>query len=91
MDTKAEKVYIINPKIGDIYRINNNSVYTTLKVNKILKDSVSIFINDMETSGYSGIDEINNDKNYNKLKSFSKEELREMYNQNIIYQIDRPE
>jgi hypothetical protein len=91
MATKAEKVYIINPKIGDIYRINNNSVYTTLKVNKILKDSVSIFINDMETSGYSGIDEINNDKNYNKLKSFSKEELREMYNQNIIYQIDRPE
>ena len=56
-----------------------------------MKDSVSIFINDMETSGYSGIDEINNDKNYNKLKSFSKEELREMYNQNIIYQIDRPE
>ncbi|MCV9928074.1 zinc ribbon domain-containing protein [Flavobacterium sp. LS1R49] len=87
--TKEEKIHIRNPEIGDLYRIKTPTGYTTFKVNKVLKDSVYVFINNMETTGYSGIDKININENYNELRSFSKPELLKMYDQNIIYQIDR--
>ncbi|MBP2282508.1 hypothetical protein H4V97_000826 [Flavobacterium sp. CG_23.5] len=86
---KAEKQYIINPLIGDIYRVNNDGHYSTLKVKKVSNDTISIYINDMETNTYSGIDEINIDKNYNKTQFFTKQNLRDLYTKNIIYQIDR--
>ena len=86
---KAEKLYIQNPLAGDIYRINNDGHYTTLKVKSTTKDSINVYVNDMETNNYSGIDEINIDKNYNKIQLFSKENLKELFNENTIYQIDR--
>ena len=85
----AEKIFIVNPKKGDVYIVNNNSIYTTLKVNKVVSDSVYVYLNDFSLNGYSGINEIDIDKNYNKIVSFSKLDLKSMYDKNIIYQIDR--
>lgn len=91
--TAKEKTYAQNPRSGDIYRIRNSvsGRYTTAKVNKVMGDSVSLYPNDLEVGGYSGIDEINIDKNYKTLQMVSRQQLEEMYKQNIIYQIDREE
>lgn len=86
---KTEKVYIQNPLAGDIYLVNNDGHYTTLKVKSVTKDSVNIYLNDMEASNYSGIDKINIDKNYNKTQFFTKENLKELFDKNTIYQINR--
>jgi hypothetical protein len=86
---KAEKEYIKAPLTGDIYFVNNNGRYTTLKVKSITKDSVAIYLNDIEVSHYSGINEINVDKNYNKTEFFTKQNLKKLYDENIIYEINR--
>ena len=87
--TKEEKIRIQKPEIGDIYRVNTRPGYTTLKVNKISNDSVSVFLNDKNVNHYDKIDNINVSRNYNKSQVFSKNELLNMFNENIIYQIDR--
>lgn len=87
--TKEEKIRIQKPEIGDIYRVNTRPGYTTLKVNKISNDSVSVFLNDKNVNHYDKIDDINVSRNYNKSQVFSKNELLNMFNENIIYQIDR--
>jgi len=86
-----EKIYVKNPKSGDVYRINlkDSPNYTTLKVNRVTKDSVTLFVNEYETSGYNGISEIDIDVNYKSQVSISKEHLRKMYADSEIYQIDR--
>jgi hypothetical protein len=43
----------------------------------------------METSSGTGIDEIDIDKNYKRTQFFSKENLKELFDKSIIYQIDR--
>lgn len=87
--TKEEKTRIQKPEIGDIYRVNTGSGYTTLKVNTISNDSVSVFLNDINVNHYDKIDAIDVSKNYNKSHVFSKKELLHMFNENTIYQIDR--
>ena len=87
--TKEEKLRIQKPEIGDIYRVNTGSAYTTFKVNKISNDSVSVFLNDIQVNNYDQIEDIDISKNYNKLHLFSKHELLNMFNENTIYQIDR--
>jgi hypothetical protein len=86
---KAEKNYIKSPLTGDIYLVNNDGHYTTLKVKSVSKDSVGIYLNDMEVDNYTGINDINIDKNYNKTQNFTKQDLKDLYDKNIIYQIDR--
>lgn len=86
---KNEKKYIENPKVNDVYYIHIENSYTTLKVVEIRKDSIVVFLNSMESSGYSGIDEINVKENYIKRENFSKNQIIKMFNENIIYQIDR--
>lgn len=87
--TKEEKIRIQKPKIGDIYRVKTESGYTTLKVNKISNDSVSVLLNNINVNNYDQIDDINISKNYSKSSLFSKDKLLDMFNENIIYQIDR--
>jgi hypothetical protein len=86
---KAEKTYIQNPLTGDIYRINNDGHFSTLKVKSVIRDSVNIYLNDMETSSGTGINEIDIDENYKRTQFFSKENLKELFDKRIIYQIDR--
>jgi hypothetical protein len=63
--------------------------FTTLKVKSVIRDSVNIYLNDMETSSGTGIDEIDIDKNYKRTQFLSKENLKELFDKSIIYQIDR--
>ena len=86
---KLEKEYIQNPLIGDVYLLNNDGHYTTLKVKSVLNDNVTIYINDLEVSNYSGIDKINVDENYNQIQSYTKQNLKELFDKNVIYQINR--
>lgn len=89
--SKEEKIRIRKPEVSDVYRvnINNDGIYTTLKVNKIYNDSVSVFLNDIQVSNYDKVKDIDISRNYNKLRLFSKQELLKMFNENQIYQIDR--
>jgi hypothetical protein len=87
--TKEEKIRIQKPEIGDIYRVKTESGYTTLKVNKFSTDSILVFLNDIQVDNYDKIDDIDISKNYNKSRLFSKHELLNMFNENIIYQVDR--
>lgn len=85
---KDEIIRIQKPTIGDIYRIKNENGYTTFKVKKIYNDSVSLYLNDIYVDNYDQIDDIDISKNYNKTQLFSKENLKELFDKNIIYQID---
>lgn len=86
--TKEERIRIQKPTIGDIYRIKNENGYTTFKVNKIYKDSISVFLNDIYIDNYDQIEDIDISKNYNKSRTFSKLELLKMFDSNKIYQVD---
>ena len=90
-ETDKDKLYSQYPKIGDIYRIKNEKYFTTLKVNSVMKDSVAVFVNDLQTDRYNGIDEINVPQNYNTIIVYPRQFIRTMYNENKIYQIDRDE
>lgn len=87
--TKMEKEYIQQPLKGDVYRVSKDGVWTTLKVSEIRNDSVIVYLNDYSLNNYLGIEKIDIKENYTKLKSFSKLELQKLYNDDIIYQIDR--
>lgn len=62
---------------------------TTLKVKSVIRGRVNIYLNDMEKSSIKGINEIDFDKNYKRTKFLSKENLKELFDKSIIYQIDR--
>lgn len=87
--TKIEKQYIKQPLKDDVYRVSKDGAWTTLKVYEIKNDSVIVYLNNYSLNNYSGIEKIDIEENYTKLKSFSKLELQKLYNDNIIYQIDR--
>jgi hypothetical protein len=86
---KLEKVYIREPKNNDIYKINIDGEYSTLKVSSVTKDSVLILLNKFTLNNYNGIDQININENYTTIKIFSKKELLKLYNENSIYEIVR--
>lgn len=83
-----ERVFITQPKSGDVYYIHHET-YTTYKVDKVNADSVSVFLNQMETSDYNQLKDIDIDINYKEYKVFSIKDLKKMYDENIIYQIKR--
>lgn len=62
---------------------------TTLKVKSVIRGRVNIYLNDMEKSSRKGINEIDFDKNHKRTKFLSKENLKELFDKSIIYQIDR--
>lgn len=87
---KKEAEYLKAPKIGDIYRFESNpGFYSTMKVEKILKDSLHVYLNEMETNKTSGIDDINKPENYKNLYGYSIDEIRKMYANKEIYEINR--
>lgn len=87
---KKEAEYLKAPKAGDIYRFESNpGYYSTMKVESVTKDSMHVFINDMETNKMSGISDIDKSDNYKELYSYSIEEIRKMYKTKEIYEINR--
>lgn len=91
-DDANEKIYIQNPKKGDVYFIKcNNNFYSTLRVDIVLKDSIEITQNDYQTDLQTGIEKIDIEKNYTNSKyRFSKKALIELQKKDTIYEIKRP-
>lgn len=59
------KEYLKNPKKGDVYHIKlKNEHFSSIRVDSVSKDSLDVTFNDYETDLYSGIDDIDVDKNY---------------------------
>jgi hypothetical protein len=82
--------YIKSPKAGDLYLLNTeNHHYTTMKVDQVLKDSVTVFINEMEIDLESDIDKIDIDKYYINKYNFSKKDLLKLYDKEEIYEVRR--
>lgn len=87
---KKEAEYLKAPKVGDVYRFESNKgYYSTMKVETVLKDSLYVLVNDMETNKTSGINDIDKPENYKELYGYSLKEIRKMYKDNEIYEIDR--
>jgi hypothetical protein len=87
---KKEAEYLKAPKVGDIYRFESNpGFYSTMKVESILKDSLHVFINKVETNKTSGIDDIDKPENYSEIYGYSKAEIIKMYKDKEIYEINR--
>ncbi len=86
----SEKEYIKDPKVGDVYHINaSEGFYSSMKVEKVFKDSVYAFVNEMETDKMTGVDDIDKAENYKEIYGYSKAQLVKLYNDKEIYQIDR--
>ncbi|MBS7787747.1 hypothetical protein KIH23_10605 [Flavobacterium sp. CYK-55] len=85
-----EKIFISQPKTGDVYYVHNET-YTTYKVDEIDGDSVRVFLNRMETSDYNQLKDIDTDNNYIEHKVFAHQDLKKMFEDNVIYQIKRKE
>lgn len=83
--------YIKNPKVGDIYEIQMGlSNYSTMRLDKISKDSIYFTYNDYITDSSTGIDEIDIDKNYTTQKDVTtKKALAEMHKKETILSINR--
>ncbi|GAA4045830.1 zinc-ribbon domain-containing protein [Flavobacterium chungnamense] len=87
---KKEAEYLKAPKVGDVYKFESNpGFYSTMKVESVLKDSLHVLVNDMETNKTSGINDIDKPENYKELYGYSKEEIRKMYKDKKIYEIER--
>ncbi|WP_456315558.1 hypothetical protein [Pseudomonas shirazensis] len=82
--------FIKNPKQGDIYFIDSDQGhYTTMKINQISKDSVNVFLNEMEIDNKTSIDKIDIDENYKKQYTISKKDMLKLYDEKKIYEIKR--
>lgn len=86
-----EDIYIKNPLPGDVYHLKlDNGHFTTIRVDKIKKDSVYVTFNDYETDKTSGIDDIDLEENYTTNKdTYHKHYLEIQYNSESIISIDR--
>lgn len=88
----TELGYIDQPEVGDIYSVELDSTnhYSTVRVDRVTPDSVFATENNYETDKLNGIYEINKPENYTDLKTaYSRSDLRKLYNEKIIYSIDR--
>ncbi|MEP6928460.1 MAG: hypothetical protein ABI850_00555 [Flavobacterium sp.] len=82
--------FIKDPKVGDVYFLNSaEGYYTTMKVNQVLKDSLSVFINDMEIDRKTDVDKIDIDKNYKNKSNIAKKDMLKLYNEKKIYEVKR--
>ncbi|MCL5244646.1 zinc ribbon domain-containing protein [Cellulophaga sp. 20_2_10] len=90
LDGKNTEDYISEPQVNDVYRYKTeDSNYSTMKIASI-SDSIYIMDNEYYTDKKSGISEINLAKNYTKEQyGYTVEELKDLYKDHIIYQIDR--
>lgn len=91
-DDENNKVYIESPQYGDVYSIKSDKdgYYTSLKITQVKNDSVFVIFNDYEIDRRSKIYKIDKDKNYTmEPEGFTKSELKNLFEEGIIYDIDR--
>ncbi len=91
-EKENEAVYSANPKIGDVYFVESNTKghYTSMKVIEIAQDSVKVVYNDYEIDRKHQVDEINKSVNYtNQEDKYSIEEIKALFDDEIIYDIER--
>ncbi len=86
-----EQGYIEQPQAGDVYEYQNGPKrYSTLKVVEATEDSVYFLYNNYDYSQKSGIEEIDLDSCYTEdVYMMSRDELKTMYNDGTIYNINR--
>ena len=90
-DKENETQYLLTPLAGDIYDYKTeDSQYSTMRIIHVSKDSVYMQLNDYEIGKSSKIYKIDKEENYSKKAyGYSKEEIKTMYDQKIIIDIDR--
>ena len=91
-NSKLEKQYIIAPEVGDVYRykMDEEDGYSTLKVIKVTTDSVFVSPNMYLSEKRSKVYKIEKEGNYSEESyGISREEIRNMYVNSIIYHISR--
>lgn len=85
-----ELTYLEQPKVGDVYEFNTQTgYYSTMKIESIKGDSLFFFINEMETNKKSGISDIDKASNYKEIYGYTKAEIKKMYTDEEIYEINR--
>ncbi|MDR7212174.1 zinc-ribbon domain-containing protein [Flavobacterium piscis] len=88
-DVNSEN-FIKSPKVGDIYFINSaERHYSTMKVDQVSKDSLVVFMNDMEIDSKTDIDKIDVVENYKKTYSVAKKDMLKLYKEEKIYEVKR--
>jgi|JFJP01.1.fsa_nt_gi zinc-ribbon family len=88
---KKEAEYLKAPKAGDVYEMKiDNGHYSTIRVDKVDKDSLYVTFNDFETDKISGLSEIDVEKNYTIFKgSYTKKMIENLYKKDSIIAINR--
>ncbi|MCU4157290.1 zinc-ribbon domain-containing protein [Carboxylicivirga sp. A043] len=90
-EAQNELEYLDNPMIGDVYEYKaDKNEFSTLKVVEVDEDSVYFVYNNYNYSQKSGIEAIDVDSCYsNEAYMVSREELKAMYNDGTIYDVNR--
>jgi hypothetical protein len=84
------KIFIQDPKIGDVYFVKeSNGFYTTMKVHEISKDTLIVYLNDMEIDKKTQIDKINLHNNYNTTDKLSRKQIEKLFEEGHIYEVLR--
>ncbi|TDP00175.1 zinc ribbon family protein [Flavobacterium sp. 245] len=87
---KDTSTFIKDPKVGDVYFLNSTKgFYTSVKISEVSKDSLTIFLNDMEIDNKTNIDKIDIDTNYKNKSNVSKKEMQKLYDESKIFEIKR--
>jgi hypothetical protein len=82
--------FIKSPKKGDVYLLNStDGFYTTMKINQISKDSLNVFMNDMEINRQSDMYKIDVDTNYNSKLNIAKKDVLKLYSDKKIFEVKR--
>ncbi|MES2747120.1 MAG: zinc-ribbon domain-containing protein [Bacteroidota bacterium] len=83
--------YKKNPLKGDVYFLNfTPSNYTTLRIDKVDKDSIYFTLNDTAVSKYTKVFAILNQRYYSTKKgTYSRKKLQELFKQDSIISITR--
>ncbi len=86
-----EMDYKMNPKKGDIYFLNYTpSNYTTLRIDKVDKDSIYFTLNDTAVHKYTKVFGILNQRYYSTKKgTYSRKKVLELFKQDSIISITR--
>ena len=85
------EIYIKNPKQGDVYNLKfSNGYYSTMRIDKVVNDSVYATQNDFDAYLPYEVDEIDKPENYTKVKVYySKDDLIKLYQKNEVFSITR--
>ena len=87
---KDNIAFIDSPKVGDVYSVDNsNGFYSTMKLEEISKDSLTLLLNNMEVDKKTGIDKIDLEKNYIEKYKIAKKDLQKLFKENKIFEVDR--